>query len=169
MEIIIQILSYLIPIVIASTSLVIKASSIDIAPLYYATPTFILASIFYFRLYRKRSFPITLAALIGLIYDALLFLPLGVTSALFILFALLLDYRRWQIRRQLFLVQWIIYGMLFTAYTILISIVLKIGSDVNVKLEAATLNLAISILVYPIIHYVLFKICPPIKNRLQEN
>ena len=151
---------YIIPYIFIFFFLTFEASYNSLLYFGSVTPIYEYAVVFYWCLFLPRSLPFWLIFLIGIVRDAILLSPIGISSIAFILLKWLVEKQHSKLSEKAFSIIWITYIIDITVVMLVKFVVLNIGFNYSYNfmniVELFIKKWSITCILYPLMHLVFF-------------
>ncbi|MGB1539326.1 MAG: rod shape-determining protein MreD [Rickettsiales bacterium] len=134
------------------------------AGLAYFPPDICLISVYYWVLFRPSAFPFWFVFLLGILQDALLGVPLGMSSFLLILFRLLVLSQHRQLAKETFWAIWVGFGILSALFSLCAWLLASVFESALLPFQFFLMQWLFTIGLYPLAHLVfnrLYHYLPP--------
>lgn len=115
-------------------------------------PNLLLIYVYYWAVHQPQAIPSWLVVLLGLYYDLLLGLPLGLNALPLLLVWFGMAIQRRVVMREAFLVRWVIVSMVVTLYYVVVSFAVTLCSSCGQANGLWLLQMLTTALVYPFMH-----------------
>ena len=123
-----------------------------VSGLNHFMPLLPILPIFYWGITQARDMPYWFVFIIGLVMDAVMGLPLGLTSLLFIIFLLMVHTQRKYFHKEGFVIIWGYFALLLGIATIANWIVLSFFIQHSEPLVPALIQWFLTLCLYPLMH-----------------
>jgi rod shape-determining protein MreD len=121
-------------------------------------PTYLLMMAYFWSVQQPWVMSFGSFFIFGIVYDTLAGSPIGFTSLMLMLSVLLFRTRSSVLLRQPFVVHWIVFAIFCTVYNILSSTFLAVYYHQPVRNSYLFSEIAITICIYPLVHWLMMKI-----------
>lgn len=121
-------------------------------------PILPLTAVYYWSLHAPGRMPYVFVFMVGLLYDSLFSLALGISSLLFMLFKWLLHSQHRQFAKEAFGLIWLCFAGLLGGVVAGQWALGSLYSEVLLPFEAAFAQFMLTVLVYPVMHWLFMKL-----------
>ena len=140
------------PIIITTLLTVFFLAAKHIGGLDHFMPLLPIIPIFYWGMTHAREMPFWFVFVLGLVMDAVMGMPLGLSSLLYIVFLMLLHAQRKYIHKEGFLIKWGYFAGLLGAVCMLNWLILTLLNSKSETLLSGFLQWFLTICCYPFMH-----------------
>jgi cell shape-determining protein MreD len=149
---------YIIPYIFIFFFLIFEASYKSLLYFGSVTPLYEYTVIFYWCLFLPRSLPFWVIFVIGIIRDAVLLSPIGLSSVAFVLLKWLID--KQHSKGSSFFLIWIVYIIDITIVMLVQFVLLNIGFNFSYNfmniIELFIKKWGVTCMLYPLMHFIFF-------------
>jgi len=159
-------------IILASTPSLITAalaifylSSKHLSGLGQFMPALPLIPVFYWGLSHSRDMPYWFVFALGLVMDAVMGMPMGLSSLLYMIFLKLLHMQRRFIQKEGFIIKWGYFGALLAVFNVLDAVGLAFFNTGPMDIGMAFLQWLLTVCCYPFFHKLFDALAEHIQSR----
>jgi len=155
LDIITSLFWHSLPTILTFIAMIASISNVGMHFITPLTPAFLLGSLFFWRIYRRRILPYWLILLFGILVDSLCGTPIGVSSTILILAAMIVDSQREVLLWQQFIIIWVMFILFTVAYSLAVGFLLSIYYSMDMSFDGFLHQQITSFFIYPTIHFVM--------------